>query len=583
MFKRISALLAAVIILLSLVGCGSGDNYIFHNKDAVKGYKSFGQTGGLGFIADDQSVLVSENEYLSLYYDKETYVVSVFDKRTGKVYSANPAQEQPDKKNTQLAALNLVYSNSQGKSGTIDSYTQSVVLEQVKVEKKGNTVTFNYDIGDVSDGLEVTPSIIGNKHFEKLLEKADEAQEKVLKRRYSYIADYDSWSRRKIVNPTAIQQLVEIFSDLGYTAEDLARDNAENGVANAGDNKIAFTVPLSFSLEEDSIVASIDLEKVKYPENNPLIQIEFLQFFGAATAGESGYFLIPDGSGAIMPFDTIESGSISYEAAVYGKDKALRATSSSAKSETALLPVYGVSYENQAGFLAVIEDGEALADIFAYNSGATDEYSKIYSRLNFLKTESVSLGDQKASDNFNYYNFQEKAYTGNYSVRYVFLEKETSDYSGMAAAYRNYLKTVGKMPDGNTGIESPFLLETVGGILADKSFLGFKYQGITALTQYSDNIKMIEKLKEAGIDNINLKLTAFCGDGLQNTIPKRIKHISVLGGNGGIKKLVSASKKNGFTVYPDFEYLTFTANSGIITKNNYAVKSMDSKAAEVPV
>ena len=32
-------------------------------------------------------------------------------------------------------------------------------------------------------------------------------------------------------------------------------------------------------------------------------------------------------------------------------------------------------------------------------------------------------------------------------------------------------------------------------------------------------------------------------------------------------------------VYPDFEYLTFTGNSSIFTKNSYAAKTLDKKAA----
>jgi len=582
MYRRIFAFLLSVLILLSFAGCGEKENYVFVKSADVKGYKPFGVSGNSKLEKTENLEFVCENEYLGLYYDKETFVVTVFDKRTGKSYTTAHKEQIPDKKNTYLAALNLIYSNSQGKSGSIDSYTQSVALGQVDIKADSNSVTFTYNIGDVSDGLEVTPSIIGDKHFQKLLDKADSSQKKILERRYSYIDDYNSWSRRKLANPTAIEQLVKIFKDLGYTSEDLARDNKENGVRDTGDSKLAFVVPLKFTLDGDSVLAEIDLDKVEYPKNNPLITIEFLQYFGAAKAGDKGYFLIPDGSGAIMPFDTVESGAISYEASVYGEDRALRAKNTAAKQADALMAVYGANY-NDGGFLAVIEDGEALADIFAYNSGATDIYSKVYSRVNFLKTESVSLGNQKASDNFNYYNFQEKAYGGNYSVRYIFLDKDFSDYNGMAAAYRNYLTVTDKLSVKEKENDAPFVLETIGGILSDKSFLGFQYKGITALTEYGDNIEMTEKLTGAGIKNINLRLTAFSGDGLQNTIPDKIKLIGALGGAKELKKMLKSAKQSKVSVYPDFEYLTFSANSGLIMKNKYAIKSMDSKSAHIEV
>ncbi len=577
MFKRVLSLFTIVILLFSLTACGGKDSYVFHKTLEVSGYKPAGSVGNLEFNNAQKLTKVCENDYLQIFYDAKTYNLSVFDRRSGRLYSVNPRDELAQKGNTHLAALNMVYADTQGKTGSVDSYTQSVELSQVEVTYTDNSITFNYSIGDRTVGLEVTPSIISNERFEALLEKADSSQKRTLKRRYGYVKDYDSWSRRKITNPNAIAELVAIFNDLGYTAKDLEIDNAENNVSVKEDEKIFFKVPLTFTLDGDSLVASIDLSKVEYPKSKPLVYIEFLQYFGAAKANENGYFLLPDGSGAIMPFDTVESGAQHYEAVVYGEDMALRQKVSAANKQTALLPVFGANYSD-GGFLAVIEDGDALADIFAYNSGSTDEYNKVYSRVNFLKTESVALGNQKGSDTFNYYNFQEENYNGKYSVRYIFLEKNKNDYGFMAQSYRNYLITTNQLKEKEIDKDSPFVLETIGGILTDKSFAGFKYKGITALTEYGDNVKMVEALASGGVKNIKIRLTAYNGDGLQNLLLNKIKIIGELGGKKGLKNLVSKSNEMNFTVYPDFEYLTFSQSNGIITKNGYAIKSMDSKA-----
>lgn len=582
MFKRVLSVFIIITVLLSLAGCGKGDGHIFVKTDAISGYKPISSEGSLTAENIDGLEFVCENSFLALYYDKETYNVKVFDKRSGKSYWVNPEGEPKEKDNTKLAALNLIYADTQGKTGSVNSYTQSVKLDQAQVKVSKNSVTFDYSIGDRTVGLEVTPSIISNERFEALLDKADASQQKILKRRYGYVKDYDSWSRRKLTNPNAIAELVAIFEDIGYTEKDLQIDNSENGVANTGDEKIFFRVPLTFTLDGDSVIASIDLTKVEYPESNPLVYIEFLQFFGAATADKEGYFLLPDGSGAIMPFASVESGAQNYEASVYGWDKALRQKVLSAEKQDILMPVFGASY-GDGGFLAVIEDGDALADIFAYNSGATDNYNKVFSRVNFLKTESVALGDQKGSDNFNYFNFQDKSYNGSYSVRYIFLEKEKCDYSAMASSYRNYLTSTGQLEAKKADEQSPFILETVGGILTDKSFLGIKYKGITPLTEYSDNAAMVEALSQKGVKNIKLKLTAFSGDGLQNLLLNKIKLIGNLGGKKDLKALIEESKKQGFGIYPDFEYLTFSQSDGIITKNSYAIRSMDSKAVSCEV
>ncbi len=581
MLKRILSVLLICILALTVCGCGGEKGFTFVKSAAVEGYSAIGATGTLTLEAEGLKK-TAENEYLAIYYNEETYVVTVFDKRTGKSYTTSSSDEQPGATNTRMAALNLVYSNSQGKNGSIDSYTKSVLLNQVEVKTDKNSVTFNYSIGDVSAGLEVTPTVISNERFEKLLKKATPAQQKALKRRYSYIKDYDNWSRRKIASPKAIADLVALFSELGYTEEDLAIDNKENNVAAAVEEKIAFFVPLTFTLQEDSVVASIDLSKVTYPKSNPLIMIEFLQFFGAVSGEEEGYFLLPDGSGAIMPFKTVENGAVYYEGEVYGPDNALRQKATVQPKKAVLMPVFGASYLD-GGFISVIEDGEALANIYAYNKGSTDNYNKVFSTLKFLKTESVSLGQQKADDNFNYYNFQKENYTGNYTVRYIFLENGKQDYSGMANAYRSYLKSTGALSADKRGENSPFVLETVGGILADKQFLGFQYKGITALTSYSDNIKMADELASLDVKNINLRLTAFSGDGMQNTVPTKTKFIGELGGKKAFKNLVSQAAEKGYALYPDFEYLTFSANSGVSAKNKYSIGSMDYKSASIEV
>ena len=577
MFKKVLSLFIIITVLFTLGGCSSKSNYIFYKTEPIGEYKPEGKGGSLNFKNKNGLVKACENEYLQLFYDEKTYNLTVFDRRSGKSYSVNPQDEVAQKGNTRLAALNMIYADAQGKTGSLDSYTQSVELNQVKVTTDEKSVTFDYSIGDLSVGLEVTPSIISNERFEKLLEKADSSQERILKRRYGYVKDYESWSRRKLTNPTAIAELVKTFEELGYTAEDLQIDNSENGVNGVENEKVFFKVPLAFALEGDSVVASIDLSKVEYPKSKPLVYIEFLQFFGAASSRENGYFLLPDGSGAIMPFNTVESGSEHYEATVYGDDKGLRQKITSAKKQDVLLPVFGANYSN-GGFLAVIEDGEALADIFAYNSGATDNYNKVYTRVNFLKTESVALGDQKGSDNFNYFNFQDKAYNGNYSVRYIFLEKNNCDYNAMAQSYRNYLTATGQLDTKVKGENSPLLLETIGGILTDKSFVGFKYKGITATTTYEDNTRMAEFLINGGVKNLKLELNAYTGDGLQNLLPKKVKLIGDLGGKKGLKDLISKANELKFSIYPNFEYLTFSQSDGIITKNSYAIKSMDSKA-----
>lgn len=577
--KRILTLLITICILFALTACGSDKGTVYIKSPEINGYSASSDKGNLSLENTERLTKIAENEYLQVFYNTESYTLTVFDRRTGESYFSAPQGEKISSTNARLAMLSLIYSDFQGKSGEIDSYTKSVVLNQVETEKVKNGMIFNYKIGDFSDGLEFVPQKLSGKRFNSFLEKLDSSKQGILKRRYSYEDETDQWIRRKnIANPKAISDLVRIFKDLGYTAEDLEKDNKENGVKTETVEKLGFFVPLKVTLEEDSIVVSIDFNKVIYPENNKLTKIKVLPLFGAAAAETEGYYLLPDGSGAVMPFKTVEDGAIGYNASVYGQDDAVRNKVGTSKKQNILLPVFGAGYKN-GGYLTYIEEGEALADIIANNCGSEDEYNKIYSQVNFLKTESVALGDQNASDNYTYYNFQEKPYNGNYTLRYIFAEKDAYDYSSLAKLCRNYLETTGKLKKTKKGDNAPFVLESVGGMLANQSFLGFTYEGITPITKYNDNILMADKLKASGVENINIRLTAFKGDGLQNSLPMDMDFISKLGGKRGFKELIEKAKEKNIRIYPDFEYLTFTGNSSVFTKNSYAAKTLDMKAA----
>ena len=246
----------------------------------------------------------------------------------------------------------------------------------------------------------------------------------------------------------------------------------------------------SFSLLElDDCQYRLTISKELLDEK--IEKVEIFVPFATANKGDDGYWLMHRG--------------------IYGTFRHKHCQWWHAPQST-ILPYYAMKTP-KGGFIGIVEQREALGEILAYNSGATDAYNKIYSRVNFLKSESVALGSSAASDNFNYYNIQKQSYQGEYAVRYIFLDENNCSYNGMAAAYRSYLLSSGRIADRKASEKAPFLLESVGGILSDRSFLGFQYKGITALTKYSDNTEMAKKLKDNGVENINIRLTAFMGDG----------------------------------------------------------------------
>ena len=130
------------------------------------------------------------------------------------------------------------------------------------------------------------------------------------------------------------------------------------------------------------------------------------------------------------------------------------------------MPVYGMKVEDTA-FLAIIEQGEALARINANKAGFANSFHSVFPRFNVMPMTNLSLGP---IGDVNVY--QKRIYQGDIQVRYYFLTGADADYVGMAKAYQEYLveKYELKPIDGEEPL--PFYLSIVGNIVRNEPVVG---------------------------------------------------------------------------------------------------------------
>lgn len=526
--------------------------------------------------------LIAENDFLELYIDKETTVVAVKNKKSGKLWYTNPPEWQSDtmaanNTNKLRSQLNITYADMNGAVTVIDNYAESIEKGQYEIKPIQNGIKVVYTLGNASRGIEDIPRKISNERFQKLIfDKADEKDQKVLKRRFSHFKDGDVWIRREINTKEAVTQLLEILDKAGYTQADLAKDNLDNGIPASATAKKAFTVPLEYWLDKENMVVQIPMSEVQYPEMYPIIKMDVLEFYGAAHYEQGGYLFIPDGSGAIINFGLTQKGYKKFFAPVYGVDKSILISEKKYINEQVLLPVYGIKQEEDACF-AMIEDGDALANIQASKAGLTNSYNTVFSNFDFTKMDAITLGGSMKSGIVGY---QKKIYDGNIRIRYAFLSGNDANYTGMAHYYQNYLVNKYKMERMTPKESIPFCVETIGAIDKIKSFLGIRYYGREALTTYKENIEILKDLQGAGVNNIKLRLSGWFNKGMNQTIPINIRLERKLGGASGFKKLVEYAQGTGVTLYPDATFMTVAKNNLGFFKNDYIAKTIDDKDAE---
>lgn len=107
-----------------------------------------------------------------------------------------------------------------------------------------------------------------------------------------------------------------------------------------------FLIPLEVTLTEEGIRAAVPLADIQEQSSAvKLTTISPLPNFGAGREGEEGYFLLPDGSGALVSFEQSSTG---FSGRVYGEDLAIVSKTKTAPDTRVMLPVFGARLGDQA-------------------------------------------------------------------------------------------------------------------------------------------------------------------------------------------------------------------------------------------
>lgn len=518
---RLTAVLSAIILLLSCCSCSDGlqaaDYQINSEQFSFTNYASLASDYQLALSETDSGYLQDyekkqENSFLVLYYQSQTGYIAVADKRTGKVWYSVSPELEED--------------------GAVEEDTKKLLSSPIQVEYKELQAfkSVNTFTNSVEDG---------------------------------------NFSSEDIDNGVAVH----------YTFTDITKAMAEEASADT-DKKIVpqklFDITIEYTLDHESLIVTVPLEKISYTDNYPPLSIKLLQNFGSSKEKE-GYLVVPDGSGALIRFDTEKSNVSPFLSNVYGLDKTLEIKSQPNKVENSTLPVFGLK-ENDNAFLAIIEDSDAVASIGANPAGTLSERNEVFVSFQTLAYQKVSIA--AASEESKFVAVQDQLYQGNIRVRYAFLQSGETDYTGMATYYRNYLiQKKGMKKLEKTG-SIPLNLEMVGSINKIQSFLGINYDGTEPLTTFEQAQTILTRLLDHQINHINLKYSGWFSGGLEQDYAGKFSVVRNLGGEKGLQKLSDFAKEHQIDLYPAVSFLTAPPNSKGFHQLTMSAKQLDQNGAK---
>ena len=532
----------------------------------------------------------------------------------------------------------------------VDSSFQTNILEPMLAYFDGDTENYYYQ------------KFVQYYLPKRLSDCVSDKQKKELLDAFPITEKYDIWvfDDETAGKETALNYCEEQIKACcpNYGFEEMDLDHQLTEYVAEDENPPVFKMALEYTLDKDGLSVRLPANGIRFNESlYQLSNIMVLPYMGAGNSNYSGYTFYPDGSGALFSFEDLDIASVTtINSKVYGTDYAYQKLTGTYQ-ETVRYPVFGVvedteyyeyslfeddenpvrlngvvnelveqvavsnnknpalkKYEDAIkdadmevikesnGYVAVIEEGDALAEIQTYHAGMTGDYNSIRMLFNPRPSDSYNLADSiSVGSNSEWTVVSARKYVGNYKIRYTMLtddnlaaEKNLPDGSyysatwlGMAFAYRDYLEKSGKLSrlsEEDVDSDIPLYIESFGALEATEKILSIPVDVMKPLTSFQDVKTMYEELAGKGVSNINFKLTGYSKGGMYSSIPNKVDWENVVEKDVDFQELLNyaAGLENGnLGLFPDFDFSYASTNTlfdGLVMRR-HVVKTIDDRYA----
>jgi len=310
---------------------------------------------------------------------------------------------------------------------------------------------------------------------------------------------------------------------------------------------VAFLLRVRYYLQDGNFYVEASWENASGNPEAFLESIGLMGRFGALRApGKEDFLLLPDGCGALLyPGRGAKAGAPKPDLrfAVYGEDPAsplpqnsdtLHYRDAQGRALTAGAPVFGVR-KGQTAFVAVIEEGAALASI-EVRQDIPGEVAQCAVGTRFAVTPALWEEDgtvRRAAESYGA--------DGQTALRlcYRFFNGESANFNTMAVACREQLIAAGLLSSTKS-------VQGSGYIPMNLTLLGSS-AGARSLTNFAQALDILSRLKNKGVDHVNLRYTGILGDGR----PERAAPLLRLGGRAGLDSLQQYCVSQGFALFVD--------------------------------
>jgi hypothetical protein len=334
--------------------------------------------------------------------------------------------------------------------------------------------------------------------------------------------------------------------------------NAPNGFdAIISYEKTGITLTLQVRLASDGVTAQIPADSIREGEGIRISAVYLYPFMGASKPGDTdGYMLIPEGAGAIISLqDNRGKYKAPYRKRIYGANIGIDKESTSpgaggrsllAEPVEASVPVYGIARESEGlAFLAIAEAGQYNAEILSYPNGVVTPYN--WTAFRFIFREQYTMHTTRSQ---GILTSESDPYLRDIGVRFAVLTGQSANYSGMAQAYKSYLKGKGQLPQKSAEYR------TIVDFLGAETKKGAIFDTVVKMTSASQMGDILQELLDNNVGAMHSSWKGWQSGGLSGSYGSGSAKVeSSLGGNAGAKNLLSRFSPNDVIVSLQQDFL----------------------------
>lgn len=298
-----------------------------------------------------------------------------------------------------------------------------------------------------------------------------------------------------------------------------------------------FVIPVEYRLEDDCLQIRVLTDEIREYGTKRISRISVTPYMLRGSVQDSGYLLLPDGSGATVDFSYINPDADTYSAQIYGHNPGEALYYEEGNSKSVLLPVFGADYKDYS-VLAKVDGNAGAGWINASAAGSSCSYAFAYASFDYRVFDTVTITGQDWQRK-EYVAASELVESEDFSVSYYIVPQ-----GGLSALAEKCRETIHNLPQEPEKALNA-VLYAYGLTTQRAAFLGIPYTQTVTATSFSDVSTMLDRLSAAD-RSLAVLLQDFDEAALNADYPSNVKWSGDCGGKKGFEALSTAHPSTDF-------------------------------------